>query len=229
MTKFATTQLRLSITALLSIAFVGCSSNDAPSVELTLDEAQLNAVYEAAENMTTEQIIADAQSMEVAAWLFSENCSSCHQADATGRMGVPDLTDTVWLFEGTEASVKHTISQGRTGVMPEFGGAIGEVELGLLVTYVQSFSEDKELGSNEIAGQAIYEEHCVACHAADGSGIANLGPNLADDYWQWGGNMITIRQSITTGRTAECPAQQDILSDAQIQLLTAYTLSLSQS
>lgn len=209
-----------------ALAVAACSSSDAPKIELSLDETQLSAVYLAVENMSIEQIHSDNASMEVATWLFSENCSSCHQADAQGRMGVPDLTDSYWLFEGTEASIKQTITEGRAGVMPKFSDVIGEVELGLLVSYVESLATEDELDASESSGKEIYDQHCVVCHAGDGTGIANLGPNLTDEHWQWGGNMITMRQSIANGRTAECPAQEDILSNGQIQLLTAYVMSL---
>lgn len=206
-----------------------CSSPEAPPVELLLDETQVEAIYQQIDSLSTEELQADRNSMELAHWLFSENCSSCHQADAKGRMGVPDLTDQYWLFEGNEAAISHSITSGRMGVMPEFGGEIGEVELGLLVTYVESLATSEELNSNETAGKVIYEEFCTACHAIDGTGIANLGSNLTDEHWQWGGNMITIRQSVSAGRTAECPAQEGVLSPQQIQLLTAYVLNLGSA
>ena len=209
-----------------ALALSACSSSEAPQIELSLNETQLNEVYAQAETWSIEQIHADSNSMEAAAWLFLENCSSCHQADAKGRMGVPDLTDSYWLFEGTAESVKQTISDGRTGVMPKFSDVIGEVELGLLVSYIESLAGAEELGSSEESGKEIYDQHCVICHAEDGTGLANLGSNLTDEHWQWGGNMITIRQSIANGRTAECPAHSELLSESQIQLLTAYVLSL---
>lgn len=210
-----------------ALVLTACSSSETPQVELSLDEAQVNSIYQSALDMNVEQIQADPEAMEVANWLFFENCSACHQADATGKMGVPDLTDAYWLFEGTEESVKHTITQGRVGIMPRFSDVIGEVELGLLVSYVESLGSDEELDASETSGKALYDEHCVICHAADGTGIANLGPNLTDEHWQWGNNMITIRQSIANGRTAECPAQSGVLSEPQIHLLTSYVLSLS--
>lgn len=212
-----------------AVTIAACSSSDTPQVELSLDDAQLNAIYQQASSQTVEQIHADGASMEVATWLFSENCSSCHQADAKGRMGIPDLTDSFWLFEGTEESIKQTIRSGRIGIMPKFSGVIGEVELGLLVSYVQSLASQDEPDASETSGKEIYDQYCVVCHASDGTGIANLGPNLTDGHWQWGNNMITIRQSIANGRTAECPAQEGNLTDSQIHLLTAYVMSLDAS
>lgn len=228
MEKHYALTLRLLSILLILIAFTGCSSSETPPIEMSLDESQLDAIYVAAASMNVDQIQADAQSIEVAAWLFSENCGSCHQADAKGRMGVPDLTDAYWLFEGTEQAIRQTITQGRIGVMPKFSDLIGEVELGLLVSYVEALGSGEELSSSEESGKALYDEHCVICHADDGTGIANLGPNLTDEHWQWGGNMITLRQSIANGRTAECPAQEQVLSEPQINLLTAYVIGLSK-
>ena len=220
--------LLLSLFIAFSLLLAACSDSGAPEVELNLSEEQLTSIYQSAEDMPFDALQNDINSMEVAHWLFSQNCASCHQADAKGRVGVPDLTDDFWLFEGTQESIAQTITGGRVGLMPAFSADIGELELGLLVTYVESLSNEDELGSNEIAGQAIYEEFCVVCHAVDGTGLANLGPNLTDDHWQWGNNMITIRQSIANGRNAECPAHGESLSPSQVKLLTAYVLSLGE-
>lgn len=205
-----------------------CSSeqNAAPAIELSAEE--ISSRLATFGDQPLESLMASTEAMEVGQLLFGSNCASCHQADGTGRMGVPDLTDQHWLFEGTAESIEQTIRTGRIGLMPEFGSVIGEVELGLLVSYVEYLGEPgAEMSTGEQSGKVLYDLHCVDCHAADGTGVANLGPNLTDDYWQWGGNMIQIRQSITVGRNAQCPAHGGLLSDAEVQLLTAYTLGLS--
>lgn len=219
----------VALAATLSL-LAGCSSdqNSAPEIQISAEEMATRLATFA--DQPVESLIGNLEAMEAGQLLFSQNCSSCHQADATGRTGVPDLTDQHFLFEGTAQSIEQTIRAGRIGIMPEFGSVIGEVELGLLVSYVQTLAEPgAELSAAEQSGKVIYETHCVECHALDGTGVANLGPNLTDDYWQWGGNMIQMRQSITVGRNAQCPAHAGTLSDAEIHLLTAYTLGLSRS
>lgn len=216
--------LCLSLVTLLA----GCGGSKEPAVtEPQLTEAELSTALAEYAGLSVAALQGNVEAMELGHWIFNQNCSSCHQADATGRIGVPDLTDNHWLFEGTEDSIRQTITTGRLGVMPEFGSLIGEVELGMLVSYVQYLAEPGEMSPTQASGQPIYEQHCVICHAADGSGLANLGPSLIDGAWQWGSNMIQIRSSITVGRNAECPAHVDILSADQIHLLTAYVMSLS--
>ena len=40
-------------------------------------------------------------------------------------------------------------------------------------------------------GEALYQRQgCQACHGADALGLA--GPNLRDDKWKWGSNMMDI-------------------------------------
>ncbi|MEM9341344.1 MAG: c-type cytochrome [Bacteroidota bacterium] len=47
------------------------------------------------------------------------------------------------------------------------------------------------------AGQAIYEQNCSVCHAADGGG--GVGPNFTDQYWLHGGDMPSIFKTIKYG------------------------------
>ncbi|MDW7693972.1 cytochrome c [Flammeovirgaceae bacterium SG7u.111] len=50
---------------------------------------------------------------------------------------------------------------------------------------VHSFTEDEEYPSSTKIGkgQALYQQHCQACHAADGSGIAGQNPPLLASDW----------------------------------------------
>lgn len=50
----------------------------------------------------------------------SVGCSGCHGADAKGMaaLGAPNLTDKVWLYGGSEATIIETITNGRTNQMP---------------------------------------------------------------------------------------------------------------
>lgn len=47
------------------------------------------------------------------------------------------------------------------------------------------------------AGEAIFQENCVACHMADGGG--GIGPNLTDQYWILGGGIKNVFNTITEG------------------------------
>ena len=62
----------------------------------------------------------------------------------------------------------------------------------------------------------------------DGKGNAALGaPNLTDDIWLHGWGEAAIVNIINNGKTNEMPAQKDKLTDAQINVLTAYVWGLS--
>lgn len=79
---------------------------------------------------------------------FAETCAVCHTAAGTGTqaMGAPNLTDKVWLYGGSEATIIETISKGRGGVMPAADRTLGttsnkEAKLHLLAAYVYGLSQ----------------------------------------------------------------------------------------
>ena len=74
---------------------------------------------------------------------FEANCAACHTPAGTGMqaMGAPNLTDKVWLYGGSEASIIETITKGRNGVMPAMDQTLGttsnkEAKMHLLTAYV---------------------------------------------------------------------------------------------
>ena len=52
-----------------------------------------------------------------------------------------------------------------------------------------------------LAGQAIFQQHCVTCHAAEGRG--KIGPNLTDQYFLHGGHLVDIYTVIRDGVPAK--------------------------
>lgn len=54
--------------------------------------------------------------------LFLTNCASCHGEDGKGltEFGTPNLTDPIWLYGGDAATIRHTITYARYGIMPSF-------------------------------------------------------------------------------------------------------------
>src|SRR4029453_4770498 len=47
-------------------------------------------------------------------------CGACHGPDGKGntQLGAPDLTNKIWLYGGSVATITETITKGRTGAMP---------------------------------------------------------------------------------------------------------------
>jgi len=70
--------------------------------------------------------------------VFATNCVACHGAEGKGNpaLGAPNLTDKVWLYGSSEATLVETISKGRSGHMPTFGPLLGEKKIKLLASYV---------------------------------------------------------------------------------------------
>jgi cytochrome c oxidase cbb3-type subunit 3 len=69
---------------------------------------------------------------------------------------------------------------------------------------------------------------CAACHGANGKGNPALGaPNLTDDVWLHGWGEQAIINIIQNGKVNVMPPQEGKLTEAQIQVLTAYVWGLS--
>jgi cytochrome c oxidase cbb3-type subunit 3 len=83
-------------------------------------------------------------------------CAGCHGADGKGNpaLGAPNLTDRVWLYGGSLASVTESIVKGRNNVMPAFGELLGPGKVQVLAAYVWSLSNATQAGSQSVPAQA---------------------------------------------------------------------------
>jgi len=74
--------------------------------------------------------------------MFVTMCSACHGPDGTGNqmLGAPDLTNDIWLYGNDAADIRHTITNGRNGVMPPHGDLLGADRTKILAAYVLSLS-----------------------------------------------------------------------------------------
>ena len=159
--------------------------------------------------------------------LFLNYCSQCHGSDAGGAKGFPNLRDKDWLYGGDPATIETTILNGRNGVMPALGAAVGGEEgIKELTNYVRSLSgltHDAKLAE---AGKPKFAI-CAACHGIDGKGNQAMGaPNLADPVWLYGSSEENIAEGIRNGRNNMMPAQKERLGEAKVHLLAAYVYSL---
>jgi cytochrome c oxidase cbb3-type subunit 3 len=77
---------------------------------------------------------------------FGAVCFACHGADGKGNiaMGAPNLTDKVWLYGSSEATIVETITKGRSNRMPAWKEFLGEDKVHLLAGYVLSLSQGKK-------------------------------------------------------------------------------------
>jgi cytochrome c oxidase cbb3-type subunit 3 len=79
-----------------------------------------------------------------------------------------------------------------------------------------------------VPGKRGYENFCVACHGVEGKGNTAIGaPNLTDGVWLFGSSEASIVETILNGRQNRMPAQEGILTEDQIRMLTAWVWGLS--
>ena len=69
---------------------------------------------------------------------FKQLCVTCHGADGKGNvaLGAPNLTDSIWLYGGSLATVVETVTKGRQGHMPAQKDTLGEARVHILAAYV---------------------------------------------------------------------------------------------
>jgi cytochrome c oxidase cbb3-type subunit 3 len=206
----------------------GWSQTGQYDVEVAESEARYGNVYAAFAGMSLSDMASEPGAIRLGRNLYLNNCSTCHGSDARGAKGFPNLTDGSWLYGGSPEAILASIANGRIGVMPALGAAMGEAGTNAVVQYVLSLSGGSSADAETLAqGQQQYMQFCVACHGPDGKGMQALGaPNLTDGYWLHGGDAETIYDIIMSGRQNQMPAQRDLLSDDRIRVLTAYVLSL---
>jgi len=201
--------------------------------QLEQENAQANAqfgpLYEKFAGQEVAQLAKNPEALAIGQKLFLNTCAQCHASDAAGSRGFPNLTDTDWLYGGDPATIKATITEGRNGIMPPFGPALGEQGTKDVAHYVMSLSGMAADSIRVERGKPLFAQTCAACHGAEGKGNPQLGaPNLTDKTWLYGAGEAVIIEGITRGRNNQMPAHKELLTASKIHLLTAYVYSLSQ-
>jgi cytochrome c oxidase cbb3-type subunit 3 len=81
--------------------------------------------------------------------VYKSNCAACHGAEGKGMaaMGAPNLTDKVWLYGGSEATIIETVLKGRNGMMPAHETILTPEKIHLLTAYVWGLSNVKDKNS----------------------------------------------------------------------------------
>jgi len=193
-------------------------------------QAQYGPLYAAFAARDVKELAADPQARLVGQRLFLNYCAQCHGSDAGGAKGYPSLKDGDWLHGGDPASIKASITNGRSGVMPPLGAAVGgDGGAKDVAHYVLSLSGRTYDSLRAFRGKQAFGAVCAACHGADGQGNPQLGaPNLTDGIWLHGSAQEDIIETILKGRKSEMPAHKAFLDPDKIHLLTGYVYSLSQ-
>ncbi len=193
----------------------------------------------------------DAESIQAGSDVFAQTCASCHNADLTGGIG-PSLVDAEWIHGGEPEQVVATITNGVSDKgMPAWGPILGPKKVQQVAAFVLSkkgtgggktaqadtqggqdgtpangsdgtAAADPAAGS--VTGKQIFEQNCVACHAADMTG--GVGPSLVDDEWIHGGTLEEITATITNGVPEKGMIQWGpVLGDEKIALVAQFVHS----
>ena len=111
--------------------------------DVTQLRAQVAPLYAAFAAQSVDDLAKDKRALAVGERLFMNNCSQCHGSDGGGSKGFPNLTNAnaAWLGERGAAHIVQTVTNGRTGLMPPMGAAIGgDPEISDVANYVLSLS-----------------------------------------------------------------------------------------
>ncbi len=192
--------------------------------------APLDARYLA---MDLKDVARDPEARAMGERLFLNDGAQCHGSDAGGSKGFPNLRDNDWLYGGTPERIRESIVNGRNGIMPAFGAALGDESVRDVAAYVRSLSGLPADGVRAQVGKRLFGQTCAACHGVDAKGNQDVGaPNLTDATWLYGSTEATIMETIRNGRgeasaVTRMPAHKDRLDAGKIQLLAAYVWGLS--
>ena len=200
------------------------------------------------------KVINKSENIEKGKALFSQNCASCHGAEAKGLVG-PNLTDDVWINGGLPTDIQKTITNGvKVKGMPTWGPVLGNEKVSHVAAFVYSLSHDlkgnllesakqkvavvakqekaidieKLIGNkdNIAKGKALFATNCASCHGPEAKGL--VGPNLTDNVWIHGGKATDIMKTVTNGVPAKAmPTWGPILGNEKIADLTTFIYSLS--
>ncbi|MEJ1095553.1 MULTISPECIES: cytochrome-c oxidase, cbb3-type subunit III [unclassified Pseudoxanthomonas] len=215
--------------------YANWSSQNEHARDKATDDAKLEATFARYKGQPIDTLAMDPAARQLGRSIFNNTCATCHGSSAQGAVGYPNLADDIWHWGGEPDRVLETVIQGREGVMPEWGtvlnGMGGDNAVDQVIAYVRTMSQaDRSLHNDYMAaqGKKLYDGVCVACHGIDGKGNQAMGaPDLTDEYWMYGSNKESLRQTIAKGRHGSMPAHGELLGDTRARLVAAYVWSLS--
>jgi cytochrome c oxidase cbb3-type subunit 3 len=197
-------------------------------MEVAQSEERYAPLYQRYAATPIAELAEDPDALRTGHNLYVNNCAQCHGSDARGAIGFPNLTDGEWLYGGDPDTIKMSIINGRNGVMPPWGPALGADGVKQVTEYVLGLSGQEHDAALAAEGQQKFAMFCVACHGADGKGMAALGaPNLTNNIWLHGGTRESIANIVENGLNNMMPPQGGILGEDRAHVVAAYVYSLS--
>tara|TARA_R110002049_G_scaffold39931_1_gene122308 strand:+ start:2437 stop:3342 length:906 start_codon:yes stop_codon:yes gene_type:complete len=207
---------------------LGWSSVGQYQTEVTQADERFGPIFAEYREQEVPAVAADPDAIAMGSRLFQTYCVQCHGSDAGGSRGFPRLSDDVWLYGGSPEAIKTTITNGRVGVMPPLGAALGPEGVRNVAHYVRSLNGLAHDSLRAQRGVDLFQANCTVCHGAEAQGNPAMGaPNLTDNTWLWGSSEATIVETITQGRQNRMPAFGEFLGEDKVHVLSAYVWSLS--
>lgn len=206
----------------------GWTSTGQYQAEQALADAQAAPLFQKYASLDIPAIAQDSKAKDMGERLYLTYCSQCHGSDARGAKGYPNLADKDWLWGGEPDQILASILQGRQGVMPALGDAVGGPQGAKEVAnYVLSLSGATHDAKLAEAGQAKFAV-CAACHGPEGKGNIAMGaPNLTDRVWLHGSGEAAIIEMIIKGKNNIMPAHEEFLGKDRSRIIAAYVWGLS--
>ena len=83
-------------------------------------------------------------------------CAACHGPEGKGNkaLGAPNLTDDVWLYGSSEATIVEGILNGRNNRMPAQAGILTPEQIRMVAAFVWSLSGGKDVTSSVLNSAA---------------------------------------------------------------------------
>lgn len=209
--------------------FFGWSSGEQYEEERAEAARTYKPIFDKYAKQDVPAVAADPEARLIGQRLFLNSCAQCHGSDAGGSRGFPSLRDRDWLYGGDPETIRMSITEGRAGVMPPMGSALGSSEdVRDVAQYVLKLAGRTSDSLRAYRGKIKFEATCAACHGANGKGNPQIGAaNLVDEVWLHGSSEASIIETITQGRRSVMPAHKELLDAEKIHLLTAYVFGLS--
>jgi cytochrome c oxidase cbb3-type subunit 3 len=209
---------------------LGWSQQGQYEAEMQAAAERYEPIYERFAAMDFAVLQKNEDALKLGKSLFASYCTTCHGSDARGATGYPNLTDDAWLWGNSESQLTATIGHGRTGTMPNLSPALGgDSGIDNMVSYVRSLSGLVNADADALNAKPLFLAMCSACHGPNAEGNPLFGaPSLTDDVWLYGSSELTVRTTITEGRSGMMPAHGELLGSNKTKILAAYVASLAQ-
>ncbi|WKK65549.1 c-type cytochrome [Lutimonas zeaxanthinifaciens] len=171
---------------------------------------------------------------------YQQYCALCHGTEREGNAAdyAPSLRSKSLMSTMPLNFLASSIGFGRPNTamaayLSDSGGPLTMKDIFILATWLkhQSGAETislplKPIDGDPVAGSAVYQQNCTECHGVKAEGIT--APALANPAFLAFATDEYIKYAIVNGRdNTEMQAFNEVLSDRQINDLTAYIRSLT--